>query len=664
MSSHVGRSSRHPIVRLCPFLLAGALPLAVVTLPTPTRAAGREDVAPAPGAAPGGVLPKTISFDSSKPGDEVRITLGDISPDFPRDWTGYEALVIELRASSPQRMSLKVYTRGDEDDAKEPHSRVLFHPYPAVWIRAAIPVAMLAEPPKTGHDMAAVGNRSRKGYFLGLWGPFVPLVNVAALAFEMDRPVGSPTLEIRSVRLARESPGDMVLDGLPVVDEFGQFTHDAWPGRAESLEQLERAWRDEERALGPDGYGYCRYGGYERTSARGSGFFRVEKMGGRWWFVDPDGHLFLSAGCDVIRPRMVTPVVDRETFFRERPPAGLMAEDDGAEGRGVSFLTWNLFRRFGEGWMERWVDLTLRRMDAWGLNTVANWSHPSLHDARRKPYAIPLASWLTDVSYLGLPDVYSEEFVSLADERARRQCAPRRDDPWLLGYFLANEPPFPQKELQTVELILTGPDTATKAQLQRWLLAGDSEERRKEFVGRAFDRYVQVTSAAVRKHDPNHLNLGMRGGGRPTDAEIEAARAFDVYSVNVHDYEVPADRVTKIAGLTGKPIVIGEFHFGAPGRGLAASLVMVRDQVERGRAYRRYVEQAFAMPELIGTHYFQWADQPCTGRSDGENYNIGLVDVTDRPYGPLVAALETTHRRLYGVHSGSLEPFAEPLGWD
>jgi hypothetical protein len=272
---------------------------------------------------------------------------------------------------------------------------------------------------------------------------------------------------------------------------------------------------------------------------------------------------------------------------------------------------------------------------------------------------VPLASWLTDVSYLGLPDVYSEAFAKEADERARRQCAPRRDDPWLLGYFPANEPPFPQKELQTVELILSGPKTATRAALEMWLAGGDTEERRKEFVGDAFNRYVEITSAAVKRHDPNHLNLGMRSGGRPTAAEIRAARAFDVYSVNIYDVEVKAARVKEIAELTGKPVLIGEFHFGAPGRGMAASLVQVRDQKERGRAYRYYVENAFAMPELVGTHYFQWADQPSTGRFDGENYNIGLVDVTDRPYPELVEALKETHRRVLRLHRGELEPFRE-----
>jgi len=606
--------------------------------------------------ARGPALPATIDFASTS--GETRIALADIADGFPRDWSGHEALVLELRASSPQRVELKVYSReAGGSSAAMRHSRVLFHPWPGVWVRAAIPVSMLAEPPGTGHDMASVGNRSRVGYFLGLWGPFVPLRHVEAIGFEMKDPVGSPTLEIRSALLVKESPGDAVLDGLPVVDAFGQAAHDAWPGKAGSVEELETAWREEEKRIAPGGFGYCRYGGFEGTSARATGFFRVETIEGRSWFVDPDGHLFLSVGCDVIRPEMASPAAGREALFAGRPPAGLLPDREEGEDRGVSFLTWNLFRRFGESWLEKWTELTLARLDAWGLNTVANWSDPRLWETGRKPYVIPLASWRTEVGYLGLPDVYSDEFERLADARAKRQCAPRRDDPWLLGYFLANEPPFPQKELQTAELILSGPPTATRAALLEWLDGRDSEERRKGFVADAFDRYIRVTSAAVRRHDPNHLNLGMRSGGAPTPAEVEAARAFDVYSVNIYDDAVSSERVGQIARLTGKPVLVGEFHFGTPGRGLAAGLVQVRDQAERAAAYRFYVENAFAMPEMIGTHYFQWADQPSTGRFDGENYNIGLVDVTDRPYPHLVEALKQTHRRIRRIHEGGEKPF-------
>ncbi len=605
-----------------------------------------------------GTLPVTVTFDSSLEAAENTLRLGTPGIELPTDWTGYEALVMELRASSPQRMSLKIYNKSDES-GKPSYSRVLLHPYPKVWIRAAIPVELLTAPPSTGHDMAAVGNRSRPGYFLGLWGPFVPLTSVESIGFEMQNPIGSPTLEIRSVRLEKVSPGDAVLDGLPLVDEFGQYIHSDWPDKAKSAEQLAAAWSDESAKLAPGDFGYCSYGGYTNTRAKATGFFRVEKIDGRWWFVDPDGHLFLSAGADVMRPDMVTRSRGRDAFFKELPPGDLRSGRGRGDDPGVSFLTWNISRRYGSDWQPGWADTTFRRMAAWGLNTVGNWSDPRLWDAHLMPYVIPLSGWQTEVDYLGLPDVYSEDFVRLSDERAQEQCAGRKDDPWLLGYFLANEPPFPQKARQTVELIMAGPETATKQKLSDWLAEADTPERREEFIGEALDRYIQVTSAAVRKHDPNHLNLGMRSGGHPTESEIRAARAFDVYSVNIYDYQVGPERVQAIANLCGKPILIGEFHLGTPGRGLAASLVQVRDATERAKGYRFYVEQAFSIPELIGTHWFQWADQPCTGRFDGENYNIGFIDVTDRPYANMVDALQETHQRLYRVHLGEAEPYSE-----
>ena len=42
---------------------------------------------------------------------------------------------------------------------------------------------------------------------------------------------------------------------------------------------------------------------------------------------------------------------------------------------------------------------------------------------------------------------------------------------------------------------------------------------------------------------------------------------------------------------------------------------------------------------------------------DGENYNIGLLDVTDQPYPELIEAMRATHRRIQGVHNGTIAPF-------
>jgi hypothetical protein len=135
------------------------------------------------------------------------------------------------------------------------------------------------------------------------------------------------------------------------------------------------------------------------------------------------------------------------------------------------------------------------------------------------------------------------------------------------------------------------------------------------------------------------------------------SKSFDVYSMNSYRYSLDREVIEQIYQVTELPIIIGEFHFGVPENGLAAGLVQVSSQKERGVAYRYYVEQAAALPALIGTSWFQWVDQSVTGRMDGENYNIGLVDVTDRPYPEMVAALKATHKRLYAVHSGAEPPF-------
>jgi hypothetical protein len=107
---------------------------------------------------------------------------------------------------------------------------------------------------------------------------------------------------------------------------------------------------------------------------------------------------------------------------------------------------------------------------------------------------------------------------------------------------------------------------------------------------------------------------------------------------------------------TGLPMIIGEYHFGTVDRGMAQSLWQVNSQIERGVAFSYYTEQAYAHPGLIGTAWFQWCDQDLTGRMDGENYNCGLVDVTDRPYPRMVEAVGRTAKKLKDIHNGITPP--------
>ncbi len=207
----------------------------------------------------------------------------------------------------------------------------------------------------------------------------------------------------------------------------------------------------------------------------------MEQVDGSWWFVDPDGHLFFStsstgmgAGGGDAR------LQGREDYFAALPPV----DANPPEGRRpqTGFYTWNLQRRHGGEWRTKWVDLAVRRLESWGLNTIGNWSDSRLWDAHKKAYVVNLRGWGMETGFMGMPDVYSEEFPKLVDKAAAEQCAPRKNDPYLLGYFIANEPPWPGRESLVVDIILERPASAIQREAKAFLAAGDTPERRKQFI--------------------------------------------------------------------------------------------------------------------------------------------------------------------------------------
>jgi hypothetical protein len=582
---------------------------------------------------------------------EITWPLKQLNPSLPADWTPYDFLVLEFKASSSQRFDL-----GLDTPAGRVSKRI--GPFAGVWVRASIPLRYYRKPAGSAADLAATFNQPRNSYWINIHSSgYGPTTNVTAMTVALRDPVGSPTLEIRSLTLATNDPGDAVLEGKPLIDEFGQYTHAEWPGKARSMDQLKQAWAIEAAALKNAPTNRCPYGGFLGTSAKATGFFRVEQIDGRWWFVCPDGHLFYSTGLNGVGTFAATRVAGREDLFAALPPASLAAAGFGGRSSGGSFYTWNLQRRFGDDWRPKWAELTTQRLAAWGFNSMHNWGTPRPGQTEpRVPYAVMLRGWQADPTFMGLPDVYAESFARRVDEAAERQLAPLQDDPYVLGCFIGNEPPWPGREGQLCSEILSGPTSETQKRLKAHLAESDTPARRKEFVFAAFARYVETINAAVRRHDSHHLNLGIRFGGGPSEAVIKAARGFDVFSENIYSYGPTRTNLDKLYAMVQRPILIGEFHIGAPERGLAPGLVQAATQEERATAYRYYVEQCAAHPALVGTHWFQWLDQPATGRNDGENYNIGFIDVTDQPYAEMVAGAKLTHDRLLDVHLGKLPP--------
>ena len=85
---------------------------------------------------------------------------------------------------------------------------------------------------------------------------------------------------------------------------------------------------------------------------------------------------------------------------------------------------------------------------------------------------------------------------------------------------------------------------------------------------------------------------------------------------------------------------------------LHTGLRSAHDQTERAVLYEFYVKQALRNPFIVGTHRFKLNDQATTGRSDGENCQIGLLDICDNPYPEMIGASRSVGSQLYELRAG------------
>ena len=392
------------------------------------------------------------------------------------------------------------------------------------------------------------------------------------------------------------------------------------------------------------------------------GYFRVEQRAGVWWFITPSGSPALSIGVNNISYRGdVIHGTTQHPYFE------------------------NISKIYPD--QSAWIQAETKRLSLWAFNTIGSWSDPALW-GRTMPYAVILdiatrsgADWLK-----GIPvDVYSSRFESTAQKIAKEECAPRANDPELIGYFSDNElrwgPDWRGKQ-NMLAMYLNLPSDAPgrqhaidflkkqySGQVQKlnraWGVHSKSfaevpaETRTKafqadnsKFLGMVARRYFQVCAGAIHAADPNHLYLGAKFAETPPDPVLRASADTDVVSVDIYRFD-PRPTVEHIYRLTRRPVLVAEFAFRAEDSGLPNTQgagPKVPNQAARARAYSNYVKWLESMPEAVGYHWFEWCDEPHEGRFDGENSNYGLVNIHDQPYTEFVKAVTQANRDAIEVH--------------
>ena len=495
----------------------------------------------------------------------------------------------------------------------------------------------------------------------------------------------------------------------PFIDKYGQFVHKDWPDKvhcdADFARQREKEAKDLAAHPGPDGWD--RWGGWaDGPQLEKTGSFTTTKWNGKWWIVDPDGHLWWSHGPVRVSPScattpLATPTGDRAGWFQELP-----AKNDPVFGafyetrdvllwpyygkRGIDkvydFSAANLRRKYGEKWFETWADLAHRRLRSWGCNTIANGSDKRICLMDRTPYTERFEIHSRPIAghkggWWEFPDPFDPFFRAEA-RRMTEVYKAEINDPWCMGFFVDNEHNWGKPHSFALSTLKSPADQPCKAVFRDRLMAkygtveklnaawgtayadwdafmsetnglkklkgakGDLEA----FSAEIADNYFRIIREELKRANPGKLYLGCRWAQTAQDFVVRAAAKYcDIISYNIYSKNL---RSFKLPDGVDVPVLIGEFHFGALDRGpFCPGLILLKDQKERAATYEDYVLSALEHPQFVGVHWHQFSDQATSGRFDGENMQVGWTDVCDTPYWETVEAVRRIGSKMYSLRA-------------
>ena len=292
-------------------------------------------------------------------------------------------------------------------------------------------------------------------------------------------------------------------------------------------------------------------------------------------------------------------------------------------------------------------------------------------------------------------DVFDPRWEPWFDAQVAEAAVPERGNPWLIGYFVDNEAHW-----QSMDLLEAPEEAALRdawvsfarsraggiaafnalfgTSFRDWAgvrgmraaaVPGIGPGRRilQAFEVEYAETYFSAVRRVLRKHDPDHLYLGCRFLRAMPRKEIvrAAGRHCDVVSTNCYSLYPEPETYRRWHDASGRPLLIGEHHLPGLSPRQIPPVYRAFTPAQRHAYYVEFVEKWAAQPYALGCHWFQFADQPLTGRaSNGECDSIGFVDITDQPHEELVRAARVAASRIYEWHSRSRRKNRTEGRWD
>lgn len=368
-----------------------------------------------------------------------------------------------------------------------------------------------------------------------------------------------------------------------------------------------------------------RYGGHPELKGRATGWFHVEQINGRWFFVTPEGNAFFSLG--------VTHT--GETIRQDELGVFASRFQSSEEKMGTFFL---------------------EKLRDWGYNSAGYGALEMME--QRIPYVATIWTEGPRSKSAGAKSQNTDIFDPKVQERLRgkvRTAAARHvNNPFCLGYVFIDLPIWttqPQPGPSYVEFLRAlpegAPGRAALAKFQREHPGADDEA----LMNHIADTYYTIVCGELKKADPHHLILGDRFmaamGNKAThtpDSILRtAARHVDVMSFQPMGTQKPIKAfLDHVLALTGKPALLADVNTMTmrPEKDAKDS---TRYETEAGEHTLSYYLDAAASPACLGLHrctmrdYFPWNPQ---------YHRRGLLKADDAEYPILIQHTRRTNETL------------------
>lgn len=453
------------------------------------------------------------------------------------------------------------------------------------------------------------------------------------------------------------------------------------------------------------GQGLDRFGGWTGLQGHNtSGYFRVEKLDGRYWLVTPDNNIFWSVGVCVVQWN--------DTWGGYSPTLNYYPNPYNNKAKYNNDLN-------------AWTTTFRNRYSSYGMNTLPAWCIDVSNIT--ECYNVLCVSCSAQsrgcrMASGNFADVFDPKFAQGCDDSARGMAS-KATSQWRIGSFPDNELfwanprvancktlpdafiAFPRNasgKQYWVNTFLKGKyatiadlNTAWGTSFIDWDTGLTTDNTvanvtsvpdnatypkrlsdKIDFQEAIADQYYRIASERMRYYDPNHLVFSARWAmwwdayGDPYYFPFnertwkKAGQYCDIIANNGYaDFgsaETAFQHSTRLFANAKKPFMVTEHAYLANDSYFKDQQWWLPTQMDRAVNLQNQLKTLMDMSvttdpndgqpakTCMGLHWFQYYDEPALGRPDYEAAQFGILNVKDEPFLPMVDVMSTVNKQIYG----------------